>query len=656
MKKDILKITSVTLCAMVILIALMLAVTVLPFVFTMDGVASAADSWVNPNLLEQGDFKGAKNGTYNNVDYLNEVQDSPWYVAPFVGYRLENPSTDPWFTFDLNFDDGVTVTLAPYDESLNNAFMLYQTVSAKDYCCTATTYVDTSAFGARLACYRVNGKGYPIDSAGTDFVSLEKTGLHYLDVPFIGEKFAICLMFINWSKEDVTFHIPWVKLEEGYEYTGGYDIPDSVVDYKAKYEELLSQYNVLLSQNSTLQFQLDSLQTQNSTLQSQLNELQSDYNHLHSQYDTLEHRADDYYNKLQTLRSNYTDLQSQFNSLQNNYDKLQNDYDTVVNSNKKVLDDYLNLRSQYTQLQSSKNELQLQLNELQASYDELRDLSNKLQDRVDTYEQTTVSTILSPYNGVRDLEFSVFNQTYSCMLGAYTNSTSNGVNRSVVLGANDSSYNIGICFPLTYFNSGLQLRFDIIYPIVLDFESLYVVTNSHQILDSTLSDAIAYDLSGYLNFAFFDSSMNYIPINVPNSITSSHIEVSLDYEPMYIAIYCTSSQYHGISWYGTISGIISNTFGDIYNNAFSAGVDSVDTKAYYNEGYRVGQEIGYANGVADQGDYSFFGLISSVIDAPIKAFRGLLDFNVLGVDMASFMLSLFSVALILCVIKLILGR
>ncbi len=85
-----------------------------------------------------------------------------------------------------------------------------------------------------------------------------------------------------------------------------------------------------------------------------------------------------------------------------------------------------------------------------------------------------------------------------------------------------------------------------------------------------------------------------------------------------------------------------------YNVVFEEG-----KKQGYDEGYRVGQEKGYAEGSKAQGDYSFLGLIGAVIDAPINSFRQMFDFDVLGVNMSSFMLSLFTISIIIVIIKLV---
>ena len=98
-----------------------------------------------------------------------------------------------------------------------------------------------------------------------------------------------------------------------------------------------------------------------------------------------------------------------------------------------------------------------------------------------------------------------------------------------------------------------------------------------------------------------------------------------------------------------------------YDAGFDAGVKSV--KSQYESQLEAVKENARQKGFAEaeamfnsgDADYSFFGLISAVIDAPIKAMRGLLNFDILGVNMFAFVTSLFSLAVVLMIVKLLLG-
>lgn len=91
----------------------------------------------------------------------------------------------------------------------------------------------------------------------------------------------------------------------------------------------------------------------------------------------------------------------------------------------------------------------------------------------------------------------------------------------------------------------------------------------------------------------------------------------------------------------------------VYDSGFIAGQNSMSgaIENARQQGFAEAQKM-FDNGNTD---YSFFGLISAVIDAPIKAVRGLLNFDILGVNMFSFVTSLFSLAVVLMIVKLLLG-
>lgn len=66
-----------------------------------------------------------------------------------------------------------------------------------------------------------------------------------------------------------------------------------------------------------------------------------------------------------------------------------------------------------------------------------------------------------------------------------------------------------------------------------------------------------------------------------------------------------------------------------------------------NEGYNNG----YAAGVAAGGNNSFMSLITAVVDAPIKAFTSLLNFDILGYNMKNLALALLTAGLLVAAIR-----
>lgn len=94
--------------------------------------------------------------------------------------------------------------------------------------------------------------------------------------------------------------------------------------------------------------------------------------------------------------------------------------------------------------------------------------------------------------------------------------------------------------------------------------------------------------------------------------------------------------------------LTSNSYESGYNSGYNTGYQLGNTAGYnhgYNEGFLAG---------GGGSDNQFFDLVSAVFDAPIKAFSGLFDFEVFGYNMKSVMLSLFTVAVIAFVVKIIL--
>ena len=104
-----------------------------------------------------------------------------------------------------------------------------------------------------------------------------------------------------------------------------------------------------------------------------------------------------------------------------------------------------------------------------------------------------------------------------------------------------------------------------------------------------------------------------------------------------------------------------------------------DAQYYYDEGYNYAKNSviynsssyiqGRLDGIESASNYTFLDLFSAIIDAPIRAVfgyttvengvvverPGLLTFEVFGVDLSNFVLSIFSIAVVLCIIRIIRG-
>lgn len=94
-----------------------------------------------------------------------------------------------------------------------------------------------------------------------------------------------------------------------------------------------------------------------------------------------------------------------------------------------------------------------------------------------------------------------------------------------------------------------------------------------------------------------------------------------------------------------------------YQNAKLYYDELIRTKTHesFLQGKNKGYELGFTEGKAQGGNYTFTSLIGAVFDAPIEAFRGLFNFEILGTNMQGFVLALLTLSVIIVVIKYALG-
>lgn len=94
-----------------------------------------------------------------------------------------------------------------------------------------------------------------------------------------------------------------------------------------------------------------------------------------------------------------------------------------------------------------------------------------------------------------------------------------------------------------------------------------------------------------------------------------------------------------------------------YQNAKLYYDELIKTKSQesYLQGKNKGYELGLQDGKLQGGNYTFTSLLGAVFDAPIEAFRGLFNFEILGTNMQGFVLALLTLSVIIIVIKIALG-
>lgn len=88
-----------------------------------------------------------------------------------------------------------------------------------------------------------------------------------------------------------------------------------------------------------------------------------------------------------------------------------------------------------------------------------------------------------------------------------------------------------------------------------------------------------------------------------------------------------------------------------YNEAITSDPTGLEQKGF-DSGYDSGYKLGYADGNADVvDDVKFYDLIFAVVDAPVSVLRTMFNFEILGVNLAGFLFSLFTLLLVVVLIK-----
>ena len=98
----------------------------------------------------------------------------------------------------------------------------------------------------------------------------------------------------------------------------------------------------------------------------------------------------------------------------------------------------------------------------------------------------------------------------------------------------------------------------------------------------------------------------------------------------------------------------SNDYVHIYDLAYRDGRDDGYSSGY-TEGSVVGYNNGYNNGLNDSNQYTFYNLFGAVLDAPVKVFSDLFNFELLGVNLLGLITGLFTLAVVIVIIKKVMG-
>lgn len=111
-------------------------------------------------------------------------------------------------------------------------------------------------------------------------------------------------------------------------------------------------------------------------------------------------------------------------------------------------------------------------------------------------------------------------------------------------------------------------------------------------------------------------------------------------------------QFIGLTSYKFYDEVFNVGHTDGYMEGVSDGFDD-GFDVGYNKGLIEGKVIG-KNQALETGSYTFLDLMGAVVDAPVQAISGLLDFDLLGFNMLNFFFALCTCALIIAVVRIFL--
>ena len=464
-----------------------------------------------------------------------------------------------------------------------------------------------------------------------------------------------------------------------------------ISSYVTQIETLTAEKNALQEQLTEKQNQIDTLTAEKNALQAQLTEKQNQIDTLLADKATLQSQVD-------TLTSEKATLQAQLTEKQNQIDSLTAEKAT--------------LQSQVNTLTAEIETLQAQLTEKNNQIDTLTAEKNTLQNQL---ANTNFMTHFGNFDNLGSSDFYV-NLSSDIVLPEifyqYTNN-STPINGWFLMGsgANTEIYGLNL-FDRFYYNGtqesgflncGFQLTIKSI-PSTTMPPTYTTQCKLHFVVSDTFvwsadcdtdynTDTKVETITNIRNGTFkvssnYDKDTNVYKFTAPSDklyLLNENYNKSYDTFRSYVV-----QQDYKKTRIPSDNALYLNGYQsaskDFYNNGYNDGV-AVGEKSGYNKGFTAGDAQGYNRGVEVGGNYSFLGLFGAIFDAPIQAIfggtttlpagttitdkngntttllssatvkrAGLLNFDIMGVNLSGFVLALFSLSILVVVIKFALGK
>ena len=426
-------------------------------------------------------------------------------------------------------------------------------------------------------------------------------------------------------------------------------------------ENLENQVATLTAEKNALQIQVNNLTAEKATLQSQLTDKQNQIDTLTAEKATLQSQLTEKQNQIDTLTAEKATLQSQLTEKQNQIDTLIDEKNALQTQINNLIDENNNLKNSlgfksrfgYIGSMPSSN-LYLNLQEKPILPDSLRTIKDSNGNLVNgwTYHDNSYwLPLIIAYDGFGNpvdggfTGWNVFNFQYNSA------------------GELISQPQINFWFDNLTFTTDVNVNFVDGVLSVPDF------TNVTYRYESNFSNS-----DNLLVYASLNKSYKYYlqPNITQNDVYKFFALIDYrNYKPLdndfYVAGYNSAS---------------SGYYDTVYKNGYAVG----NTDGY-NNGFSAGDSKGYQRGLNDANNYTFLSLFGAIFDAPIQALfggtqrlpagtkitdssgktitltsdtvvnrGGMLNFELMGVNLSGFVLALFSFSIIIIVIKFALAK
>lgn len=161
---------------------------------------------------------------------------------------------------------------------------------------------------------------------------------------------------------------------------------------------------------------------------------------------------------------------------------------------------------------------------------------------------------------------------------------------------------------------------------------------------------ILYEWNSFITYCrYYDTNSNYIEVSCV-TLSDYNRTSSGQLEPGVLSALTIPTRSYTFTTFLSDNEIYQQGVLDGEVEGFENGKNQGYTQGY-SRGFEEGKNYGYNEALNNNNPYTFDALISSVLDVPVRTFTSLFNFTILGVNLAEFMLGLFTFCIIITLVR-----